>query len=95
MSSRNRRLSPSSLPIAIEISKALLKAADAGRTKTPAEVLDQTLIQLKSTERLNIEYCALVNERTFEPFQEWPSERAVLLVAAFLDEIRLIDNVVI
>jgi pantoate--beta-alanine ligase len=95
MSSRNRRLTPSDLPVAISISKALLEAADAGRTNTPGQLLHQTRVKLESVENLKVEYCALVNARTFEPIEDWPSERAVLLVAAFVGEIRLIDNVVI
>ena len=95
MSSRNRRLTPSDLPIAIGIGKALLEAAGEGRRKPPIELLHQTQRQLQSEEHLKVEYCALVNARTFEPLADWPSERAVLLVAAFVGEIRLIDNVVI
>ena len=95
MSSRNRRLSEEELPVANNISKALLEATRLGRSIAPGELQRRAHNQLVSAQGLKVEYCALVHARTFEPLSEWPDERAVLLVAAFVGETRLIDNVVI
>jgi pantoate--beta-alanine ligase len=95
MSSRNRRLSAEELPAANQLSKALLEAAGLGRSISPHELEQRTHNQLASAPGVKLEYCALVHARTFEPLSEWPDEKAVLLVAAFVGETRLIDNVVI
>ena len=95
MSSRNRRLSAEELPVAIQLSKALLEAANFGRSISPQELEQRAYNQLASVPGLRLEYCALVNARTFQPITEWTADRAVLLVAAFVGETRLIDNVVI
>jgi pantoate--beta-alanine ligase len=95
MSSRNRRLSDKELPAANQISKALMEAARLGCSVSPNELEQRTHSQLASVPGLTLEYCALVHARTFEPLNEWTTERAVLLVAAFVGETRLIDNVVI
>ncbi len=95
MSSRNRRLSEEELPAANQLSKSLLEAAGLGRSVSPAELEQRTHSQLASAGGLKLEYCALVNAETFETLKEWTSDKAVLLVAAFVGETRLIDNVVI
>ncbi len=95
MSSRNRRLSAEELTIANQISKTLLEANQLGRSISPAELGLRARVQLMSVKGLVLEYCALVHAQTFEPLDGWPNEKAVLLVAAFVGETRLIDNVVI
>ena len=95
MSSRNRRLSAEELPVAIQISEALMGATLLGRSIAPGDLQRRAHNQLVSVQGLELEYCALVHARTFEPLSEWPDEKAVLLVAAFVGETRLIDNVVI
>jgi pantoate--beta-alanine ligase len=95
MSSRNRRLSAEELPAANYISKALLEASCLGRSIAPGELQQRVYDHLVSAHGLKLEYCALVHARTFEPLSEWSGEKAVLLVAAFVGDTRLIDNVVI
>jgi pantoate--beta-alanine ligase len=95
MSSRNRRLSEGEIPVANHISKALIEATHLGRSIAPVELQRQTHNHLASVRGLKLEYCALVHAHTFEPLNEWTGEKAVLLVAAFVGDTRLIDNVVI
>jgi pantoate--beta-alanine ligase len=95
MSSRNRRLSEEEISVANHISKALIEANHLGRSIAPGELQRQTHNHLSSVRGLKLEYCALVHAHTFEPLKEWKGEKAVLLVAAFVGETRLIDNVVI
>ena len=44
---------------------------------------------------MRIIYVALVNRDTMEPQREVVSGESVLAIAAWLDEVRLIDNIVL
>jgi pantoate--beta-alanine ligase len=95
MSSRNARLTPQQHNIALNISRVLLAAAGMGRSVHPKELEEWATNQLKSVEGLRLEYCALVNAARFDIPTHWTEEDCVLLVAAFVGEIRLIDNVIV
>jgi pantoate--beta-alanine ligase len=95
MSSRNARLTPQQHSIALNISRVLLAAAQLGRSMPPKELELWAKKELQLVEGLRLEYCALVNAAGFDIPVQWTEEDCVLLVAAFVGEIRLIDNVII
>jgi pantoate--beta-alanine ligase len=95
MSSRNMRLNPEERTIALNISRILLAAHRNGRSKTPSELLQNATEALSEVKNLRTEYCALVLASNLQPVKVWPKEPCVLLVAAFVGDIRLIDNVII
>lgn len=90
LSSRNVRLSPMDREIALAISRGLFQAAmqiEAGERS--AERLESTVS--RSISRLQADYVELVDAETMEPISEL-DRAAVLAVAAYVGEVRLIDN---
>jgi pantoate--beta-alanine ligase len=95
MSSRNMRLTAEERITAISISRILSAASHAGRRIEPEKLVQAALGALKEVHNLRTEYCALVKASNLEPVLEWPMEPCVLMLAAFVGEVRLIDNVII
>jgi pantoate--beta-alanine ligase len=95
MSSRNMRLSDHERETAVHISRVLMHARNTGRNLQPAELEKQAQIGLQSVPGLAMEYCALVRASNLEPLLNWSEEKAVMLVAACVAGVRLIDNVII
>lgn len=95
MSSRNIRLSQEDRVSAIAISGALLAAKASGRSVSPENLQRKASAALLVVAGIRLEYCALVKASDFEPVKEWPDEPCVLLVAAYVGDVRLIDNVII
>jgi pantoate--beta-alanine ligase len=92
MSSRNVRLTPAQRQIAPQIYQTLLQAKAMATHTPPAEISQFGMRQL---ERLGFrpEYFEIVDADTLETVTEYPSARQmVACVAAWLGEIRLIDN---
>lgn len=97
MSSRNRYLTPSLRADALAISRALFKARDmvaAGELRSDRLVAEATHI-LAQHRRVRVIYVSLVNRHTMEPMREVVPGLSLLAVAAWLDEVRLIDNIVL
>jgi pantoate--beta-alanine ligase len=95
MSSRNTRLLPADRIKAATISKALryikenLKAGDIKKIKEEAK---EMLLQ----NGLVIDYIEIANADTLELIENWNGkQKIVALAAAFLNNVRLIDNMVI
>jgi len=95
MSSRNTRLLPGDRIKATTISKALryikenLKAGDTKKIKDEAK---EMLLQ----KEFLIDYVEIANADTLELIENWNGkEKVVALTAAFLNNVRLIDNLVI
>jgi len=95
MSSRNTRLLPADRIKAATISKALryikenLKAGDTKKIKDEAK---EMLLQ----KGFLIDYVEIANADTLELIENWNGkEKVVALAAAFLNNVRLIDNMVI
>ena len=94
-SSRNLRLSESELKIASELYKALhfinKNSNDYSFSTLQKEVIDH----LESI-GFKIEYISLANGNTLELEDNFkPGKKQVILIAAYLNEIRLIDNLII
>ncbi|MDR0902861.1 MAG: pantoate--beta-alanine ligase [Opitutaceae bacterium] len=95
MSSRNRYLSNTQRAEALSISQALNFAkgmAEKGERRCDRLVAEMTHL-LSQHRRVRVIYVALVDRRTMEPMREVEPGRSMLAVAAWVDEVRLIDNV--
>ena len=97
MSSRNRRLSAEARAVAPLLYRVLQAAAAQVRQGTPpAQVQQQALAALAAEPAFTPEYIEVADAQTLQPLAEYAPDRAVVLcVAAFLDGVRLIDNVVV
>ena len=89
LSSRNKFLRNEDMPAALSLSRALF-AGSKGRTRD--EVLNLTRAEISAQAKL--EYLELVDADSFEP-TELGLGLAVLIVAARVGEVRLLDNVYI
>jgi pantoate--beta-alanine ligase len=97
MSSRNRYLTSTQRHEALAISKALFKARDmvaAGERRADRLVAEATHI-LAEFRRVRVIYVSLVNRDTMEPAREAEPGRALLAIAVWVDEVRLIDNILL
>ena len=95
MSSRNTRLLPVDRIKAVTISKALYYINEnlkAGETKKIKDEAKEMLLQ----KGFLIDYVEIANAETLELVTNWNGkQKAVALAAAFLNNVRLIDNMVI
>ncbi len=91
LSSRNSRLSDSDLELANEIYGALVQGSKAGSQR--AAIVEAAKASLSPAIRL--EYLELVDSNSFEIVERIPSGGARLIVAAWVGDVRLIDNLLI
>jgi len=98
MSSRNRRLSEDQRRTAITIYQALTGIKDGWQKGEKPASLIQSATSLLESKGFRVDYVSIADPMTLEPLSETGSRQtssrppAVALVAAFLGEIRLIDN---
>jgi pantoate--beta-alanine ligase len=98
MSSRNRRLSAAARAVAPCLHEALELAASLVRqgTQSPAEVQQAAVTHIAEEPAFQLEYFEVADAYTLQPLTEWQPGRAVVLcLAAYLDGVRLIDNIVV
>ena len=79
------------------IHRALYKARDmvaAGEIRSDRLVAEATHI-LSQQRRIRVIYVSLVNRSTMEPAREVVPGETVMAIAAWMDEVRLIDNIVL
>jgi pantoate--beta-alanine ligase len=98
LSSRNSRLSPTDRVAARCIPAALHEAHDAfAAGSSPAQVLAAATGVLDAEPAVRREYVVLADATTLEPVEgPWrPDRPAVLLVAVWIGDVRLIDNLVL
>jgi pantoate--beta-alanine ligase len=95
MSSRKTRLLPDDRMKATTISKALRYIKEnlkAGNTKKIKDEAKEMLLQ----KEFLIDYIEIANADTLELIKNWNGkQKVVALAAAFLNNVRLIDNMVI
>ena len=93
LSSRNKRLSKHELGLALTLSKSLDEAALAASRGggAPAAYFAASSV-FSATPEAKLDYLALVNPQTFEPIEEGFKGQALVIVAAMIGEVRLIDN---
>jgi pantoate--beta-alanine ligase len=95
MSSRNRYLTALQREDALTISQALRRVQEmvAGGEHRSDRLIAETTHLLSQKRRVRIIYVALVDKATFEPLREVAPGKTLLAIAAWVDEVRLIDNV--
>ena len=95
MSSRNMRLSDVEKKTALQISKNLFfiqKEIRPGDTTSLAEKVTNHL----TAEGFKVDYVAIANAENLEPVTLWDGKSTlVALIAAYLNEVRLIDNLLL
>jgi len=94
MSSRNMRLTPEQRQKATAIYKALLAIRSGWQIGHPKKTeLIASAIKILEQAGFRVEYIEIADHKTLEPIDGGPG--AVALIAAFLGEVRLIDNMVL
>lgn len=93
-SSRNRRLSKEGLEIASNISKGLGIAKEMLDKKSPISEIKQKLTNFyNGVEGLDTEYVEVVDGEDLTSLDDYPkSESIAICVAAYVENVRLIDN---
>lgn len=97
MSSRNRYLSSIQRPEALAISKALFNAkkmVESGTRSTDRVIAEATHI-LGQHRRVRVIYVQIVDRCTMEAMREILPGKSLMAIAAWVDEVRLIDNILL
>ncbi|MCX6267711.1 MAG: pantoate--beta-alanine ligase [Bacteroidetes bacterium] len=94
MSSRNTRLSPAERKLASGIYQTLLNVREKiGKTPVP-ELKEWAVKKIEENDGFRVEYFEIVDQESLMPMEDWTSrDRAVALVAVFVGDVRLIDNI--
>lgn len=95
MSSRNLRLSNSERENAVSIYQTLLLMKEQLQAGDVLSV-EKTATQYLTTRGFRVDYTALANAGTLELISNWNGkDEVVALIAAYLNDVRLIDNMII
>ncbi len=94
---RNREFTPSQRQEALALSKALRKVKEMAESgvRNPDRLIAEATHILSQHRRVRIIYIAIVDNSTMEVMREVVPGRTMLALAAWIDEVRLIDNVVL
>jgi pantoate--beta-alanine ligase len=94
MSSRNERLSKTARKEAAFINKTLLAAKKQFGTKSAIQVEEWVTKQFAKNEQFKLEYVSIANIKTLKPVKRKSKKQQYrIFIAAFIDNIRLIDNI--
>ena len=94
LSSRNARLSPEGLAAAPVLFQAMISAEELiSAGVVPSIALLEAKKQIESQPLAKLDYLALVSKESFAPIADDFTGIAVMLVAAVVDGVRLIDNI--
>ncbi|MFB9862946.1 pantoate--beta-alanine ligase [Rufibacter immobilis] len=94
MSSRNRRLTPEQRALAPRLYQALQFLNSKLETLPIEEAKKETETFLRSFEEIKLEYLEVVHAKSLQPLEYLAEgEPVALCLAAFLGEVRLIDNI--
>ena len=95
MSSRNRRLTEAERNRALTIYR-VLRQIKAGLQPGPVNRLEEAAIAELEANGFRTDYVSIADATTLRPVTDWNgSQPIVALVAAFLGEVRLIDNIIL
>jgi pantoate--beta-alanine ligase len=97
MSSRNRYLTAAQRADALSLSRALRRAQEmvaAGERRVDRLVAEATHL-LAQHRRVRVIYAAVVDRDTMEAVREAQPGQSLLALAAWVDEVRLIDNAIL
>lgn len=93
LSSRNQRLSSHELEVAQTLSRALDEAnVSAAAGEGISKALGAAMKVFSSNPEAKLDYLALVNPESFEALQDGFTGQALMIVAAEVGNVRLIDN---
>jgi len=94
MSSRNERLSTKARQEASFINKTLIEAKEQFYTKSAAKVEGWVIKEFEKNKYFNLEYVSIANIKTLKPVKrKSKNQQYRIFIAAFIDNIRLIDNI--
>ncbi len=95
LSSRNVRIDPALRPVANTIFMALKKAVELRPICNPTKV-EKICAEMISDQGFRLEYFTLADGLTLQPVSDWNNhDTIVACTAAWLGDVRLIDNVMI
>lgn len=94
---RNKEFTTSQRQESLALSKALARVKEMfdGGVRSPDRLIAEATHILSQHRRVRIIYIAVVDLQTMEPVRELVPDRAMLAISAWVDEIRLIDNIVL
>ena len=92
MSSRNVRLSPSARMVAPLLYQTLLYAKSLVGTMPVSEIEQLCRERIQANPAFRLEYFVIVNAENLQPLYDHQNFPLIALVAAWLDNVRLIDN---
>lgn len=97
MSSRNRRLPAEARQIAPQLYKALELGSQLVAQKQPVVVVKQQVqAHLAQAAAIELDYFEVADARNLQPIEAWAdSQEVALCIAAWLADVRLIDNMII
>jgi pantoate--beta-alanine ligase len=97
MSSRNRHLTATQRTEALAISQALYKAKEMvdGGMRNGDRLIAEATHHMGTRRRVRVIYASLVDRCTMEPVREVLPGKAMMAIAAWVDEVRLIDNILL
>ncbi|MEI6059839.1 MAG: pantoate--beta-alanine ligase [Bacteroidota bacterium] len=94
MSSRNARLTPEERREAVAIYNALSGVKENYSWFIPEGIRQLVTGEIQQEGYFRVEYVGVVDAETLQPLEEWmDAEHAVICVAAFIGQVRLIDNI--
>jgi len=95
MSSRNMRLNPEERKTALTIYNSLLFIKNNFHEGNTEQIKNEAVSLLKE-KGFKIDYVAIARAENLNLISDWDgNEKAVALVAAYLNEVRLIDNMLL
>lgn len=95
MSSRNARLSQENRKKATQLYQALLFAKEGlNKSKSMADIRSQVEAQFNSIGGIQLEYLELADSTNLLPLEN-VGDKSILLIAAYVGEVRLIDNLLL
>lgn len=94
---RNKEFTAYQRQDALAIHAALQRAKEmvAGGMRNPDRLIAEATHILSQKRRIRVIYVSIVDSVTMEPVREVTPEKTMLAIAAWVDEIRLIDNIVL
>ena len=97
MAVRNRDLSSGQRQEALSIHASLKRAQEmvAQGVRSPDRIIAEATHLLGERRRVRVIYVSMVDPTTMEPMREVVPGRTLLAIAAWVDEVRLIDNVLL